>query len=102
MVELLIKNGADPNATDARVKTPLHLAVSAKSIEVVKVLLQHLRLAAEVRAAERIVLALLHVLLNVTVVEDLGTPSLCILALCLNLGELSLKLAIRFYDLERL
>ena len=41
MVELLIKNGADPNATDARVKTPLHLAVSAKSIEVVKVLLQH-------------------------------------------------------------
>ena len=41
MVGLLIKNRANPNALDARGKTPLHLAVAMKSMQVVKVLVEH-------------------------------------------------------------
>ena len=40
IVQELLNNDADINALDSRGKTPLHLAVSAKTTEVVKVLLK--------------------------------------------------------------
>ena len=40
IVQELLESGANINAMDSRGKTPLHLAVSAKTIEVVKVLLK--------------------------------------------------------------
>jgi ankyrin repeat protein len=39
MVEVLLCNGAEANATDSRGKTPLHSAVTVKAIEVAKILL---------------------------------------------------------------
>ena len=40
IVQELLNHDADINALDSRGKTPLHLAVSAKTTEVVKVLLK--------------------------------------------------------------
>ncbi|GAB5517205.1 MAG: hypothetical protein Rhob2KO_49300 [Rhodopirellula baltica] len=41
MANMLLENGANPDAVDARGDTPLHLAAKVNSLSIIKLLLRH-------------------------------------------------------------